>query len=94
MKQKIDSLIRTIAKQEGVTEQEVLDGIRKAIDAGYESSDPSIQAYWAELPFRGKPTPQELIAFLAAELQKETPRGRRGTSGTISFPDGRGSPWN
>ena len=69
MKQKIDSLIRTIAKQEGVTEQEVLDGIRKAIDAGYESSDPSIQAYWAELPFRGKPTPQELIGYLARKAQ-------------------------
>ncbi len=72
MKQDINGIIRQIAKQEGVSEQEVLDEMQKAIDAGYNNPDPAVQAYWASTPFSGQPSPQELIAFLAGKLKNET----------------------
>ncbi len=72
MKQDINDIIRHIAKQEGVSEQEVLDEMQKAIDAGYSNPDPSVQAYWASMPFKGKPTPQELIVYLAGKMQNES----------------------
>ena len=72
MKQDINNIIRHIAKQEGVSEQEVLDEMQKAIDAGYSNPDPAVQAYWASMPFKGKPTPQELIVCLAGKVQNES----------------------
>lgn len=72
MKQNMNGVIRQIAKQEGVSEQQVLDEMQKAIDAGYSDPDPAVQAYWASMPFKGKPTPQELIVYLAGKMRKES----------------------
>ena len=72
MNQDINRIIRRIAKQEGVSEQTVLDEMQKAIDAGYNNPDPSVQAYWASMPFDGKPSPQELILYLANKVQNGT----------------------
>ena len=72
MKHDINNIIRHIAKQEGVSEQEVLVEMQKAIDAGYNAPDPAVQAYWASMPFKGKPTPEELIVYLAGKVQKES----------------------
>ena len=71
MKQNLNSIVRHIAKQERVSEQEVLDEMQKAIDAGYNNPDPTIQKNWATMPFEDKPTPQELILFLAGKIQNE-----------------------
>lgn len=70
MKQNMDSIIKRIAKQEGVSEQTVLDEMQKAIDAGYNNPDPEVQAHWAAMPFKSKPTPQELIFYLAAQWKE------------------------
>ncbi len=69
MNRDIHAIIRDIAKQQGVSEREVIDEMQKAIDAGYGSSDPAVQAQWASMPFKGKPTPQELILYLADKLR-------------------------
>ena len=70
MKQNINKVIRDIAKQEGVSEQEVIDEMQRAIDAGYSDPDPEVRAQWAAMPFRSKPTPQELIPYLIGMLQR------------------------
>ena len=72
MKQSIAEVIRGIAKEEGVSEQQVLDEMQKAIDAGYDSKDPAVRKYWAAMPFQGKPTPEEFIAYMAGQLQTKT----------------------
>lgn len=72
MKQDVNDIICKIAKQEGISEQEVIDEMQKAIDEGYSNPDPAIQAYWASMPFKGKPTPQELIVYLAGKIQNES----------------------
>lgn len=68
MNRSISRNIRHIAKQEGISEEEVLAEMQRAIDAGYNDSNPVVQAYWEAMPFRGKPTPQELIAYLASKV--------------------------
>lgn len=72
MNQDINAIIRHIAKQEGISEQEVINEMQKAIDEGFNNPDPSVQAYWAQMPFKGKPTPRELILYLAGKVQNET----------------------
>ncbi len=72
MKQDINVIIRHIANKEGISEQEVIDEVQKAIDAGYNNPDPAVKAYWASMPFDGKPTPQELIVYLAGKIQNES----------------------
>lgn len=68
----VDSILRHIAAQNGVTEREVLREIQAAIDAGYASADPAVQEYWAALPFPQKPTPQELIVYLGEQARRGT----------------------
>lgn len=71
MKDSVDDAIRQIAAREGISEEAVLQELQQAIDAGYEDPDPSVQEYWRSLPFAGKPTPQQLIAYLVEEIQSE-----------------------
>lgn len=65
MKPDMSRIIQHIAVREGISEQEALNEMQRAIDEGYDSNDPAVQACWANLPFKRKPTPQELIAFMA-----------------------------
>jgi len=71
MNRNIDEIIRRIARQQGVSEREVIDEMRKTIDIGYGSPDPAVRAQWASMPFPGKPTPQELILYLADKLKAD-----------------------
>lgn len=71
MTQNIHALIRRFAKRAGLSEQEVLAEMQLAIDAGYHDPDPAVQAQWAAMPFRGKPTPEELILFLSQKMLSE-----------------------
>ncbi len=69
MRQNANDVIRQIAKREGVSEQAIIDEMQKAIDEGCASADPTVRAYWSSMPFKGKPTPQELIVYLARNAQ-------------------------
>ena len=52
MNQDISDIIRHIAKQQGISEREVIDEMQKAIDAGYRSLDPAVRAQWASCPLK------------------------------------------
>lgn len=71
MQPDIDAVIRQIADEQGVTTREVFTEMQAVIDIGYESQDEGAQAAWASLPFAGKPTPRELIVYLAGKLTNE-----------------------
>jgi len=53
-----------VAREKGVSEQEVLSEMQKAIDEAYANPDPAIRAQWEAMPFAGKPTPEELIMHI------------------------------
>ncbi len=67
----ITAVICRIASTEGISPQEVLFEMQAAIDACYDSEDPAVQARWATMPFKCKPTPEALIAYLAEKITKQ-----------------------
>jgi hypothetical protein len=44
---------------------DAIKSMQDAIDEGYASSDPAIRAQWESLPFERRPTPEELMEYLA-----------------------------
>ncbi|MBE5784442.1 MAG: sporulation initiation factor Spo0A [Clostridiales bacterium] len=72
MNKEADRIIALIAAQEHVSKEEVLKEMQAAIDAGYNSTDPSVRAQWDAMPFHGKPAPQEFIAYLAGAISEKT----------------------
>lgn len=59
-------ILETIAKNEGISVEEVEREMQIAILSGYRNPDPQVQKIWSELPFKGEyPTPEEIIPYLA-----------------------------
>lgn len=66
--------IRKIAKENGVTEQSVLEEMALAIDSGYNNPDPSVQRYWQSTPFaHRKPSPEEFMIWCASQISGQNP---------------------
>lgn len=66
---KIKRSLASVAKQNGVSVDEVKREIQKAIDIGMANPDPKIQAFWNSIPRAGeRPTPEEVISFFAKEM--------------------------
>lgn len=61
--------IEKIAAKEGTTPEMVRKHIQLAMLNGLISDDPRVKAEWAKIPrAREVPTPEELIAYYAAQL--------------------------
>ena len=71
-KRKIGKIINQIAKDNGVTAEEVRRDIEDAIKIPMSSQNAIIQARWAAIPCKGEqPTVEELIAHLATKVQEK-----------------------
>ena len=71
-KRKIAQSLKIIAAKEGITENEVRDGIALAVSYALKSSDPEIQHFWQNIPCEGDaPTIEEMIDFLAEKIAGE-----------------------
>jgi hypothetical protein len=71
MKRKYDAVkaIELVAMKNGVSAEDVLQDIKHAIFIGMCSQDPAVQMRWREVPCKGEyPTPEELIAYIAANV--------------------------
>lgn len=65
-------VIKTIAKENGVSTKEVYDEMTKAIRAAKENPDPKVQMMWKCLFPNGKePTPEKFINTLAEAVKSE-----------------------
>ncbi|WP_027400322.1 hypothetical protein [Anaerovorax odorimutans] len=63
--------IKKLALQNGTSVEEIIDEINFAIEVGMNNPDNSIQQYWRKIPRKGtKPTPEELISYLAKQVGK------------------------
>jgi len=72
-KSKVTKTLELIALVHGVSTAEVRKEIRLALDTGWESPDPAVQAYWAKIPRKGKkPTLEEVILYMADRV---SPKG-------------------
>jgi len=60
-------IIRRIAREHHVPEEQVRSDITEAMNAGRNNPDPAVQARWATFRFSGKePTVEEFILWAAA----------------------------
>lgn len=63
--------LEAVAKEHGVTVEEVRRSISEAIEAAMKSTDPLVQARWRKMfPDGHTPTPEEMIQRCVMELQK------------------------
>ena len=58
-------ILQQLARQNGMTKDQVLREMEAAIEAGWNDPDPAVQATWKKLPFHGKPSVSEFIHVLA-----------------------------
>ncbi len=64
-----DVVLLKIARDSGVTPEEVYREMQAAIDIGFGNPDPAVQAAWQTIPYHDtRPTPEEVILYLAKEL--------------------------
>lgn len=67
----VKNALQAIADREGVSISEVRKEIQAAIDEGMKSTDKSVQEYWSKIPRKGmKPTPEEVINYIAKSIKK------------------------
>lgn len=69
---KTDDIFAMVAKQHGISREEVYVEIQKAIDAGFDNPDPLVQAEWKKISIRGeRPMPEEVLAYMVEQLQNK-----------------------
>lgn len=67
-----NDIFEKVAKQHGVSRDEVYSEIQKAIDVGFNNPDPSVQAEWKKMNISGEhPTPEEVLAYMVKQLQNK-----------------------
>ncbi len=70
MNEAFAELLAMVAKEHGVTAEEVYRDIEIAIEDAMQSTDPEAQRMWAEMPRKGiKPTPEEFIAYMSRRVE-------------------------
>lgn len=63
-------IIRQIARDNHVTEEEVRRDMKEAMDAGRRNPDPAVQAKWAGFEYAGdEPTLEEFILWMAEKIR-------------------------
>lgn len=70
---KARSAVKTTARKEGISVENVREEMKAAIAEGMKSGDPAVQAMWQDVPSRGRgevPEPEELIAWLAEQVRE------------------------
>ena len=64
-------VIANLAKQKGISEDEIRKEIQIAIDIGMADSDPKVQEFWKNIPCKAdKPTPEEAIEYMSKQAQR------------------------
>lgn len=68
----IESILNTVAEQNGVTVEEVKREIQAIIDELYESDDPAINAKWHCMTKNGqKPSIEQLILYCTKRADRQ-----------------------
>ena len=64
-------IIRQIARDNHVTEEEVRRDMKEAMDAGRNNPDPAVQAKWARFEYVGdEPTLEEFILWMVGQIKE------------------------
>lgn len=64
-------IIRQIARENHVTEEEVRRDMKEAMDAGRQNTNPAVQTKWAGFEYAGEePTLEDFILWMAAKIRE------------------------
>jgi len=67
---KFQKILKKIAEKEGVSVEEVYREMQIAIDIGFSSTDPVVQAAWKNISLpHGKPRPEDVIMYCAKKIK-------------------------
>lgn len=70
-KEKATKIFEKVAKENGVTLEEVLKEVKFAMLMGMKNQSPEVQAKWKEIPHDGNTaTPEELLIYLSGQFIK------------------------
>lgn len=62
-------IIKQVARNNGVSEEEIRAEMKAAMMAGWNNPDPNVREMWSRIPCEGEmPTPEELIIWAAIEV--------------------------
>ncbi len=63
----VQNALRFVAKQEGISVENVRRGIEIAIAAARQNDDPAVRAFWESIPAKGSDslTAEDVIAYFA-----------------------------
>lgn len=65
----MQEIVKIISIDENRKEEEVYKDMCEAIDTGFDHEDDAIKERWRKIPrAKDKPTPEEVIAYLAGQL--------------------------
>lgn len=66
------TIFEKVAEKFHTTPEEVYAEIQRAIDAGYDNTDPEVQAEWRKVKMKeNRPTPEEVINYAVSTLTAE-----------------------
>lgn len=69
---RLNKIVHNIAENAGTNVEDVLNAMQEALIVGYDSSDPTIQDLWKQIPRKGKiPTPEEFIIWATNKIQQQ-----------------------
>lgn len=72
-KTQIEQYLERIARQEGLTTEEVRKDIGLAISYALKSDDPKVQNFWKAIPCKGAaPTIEEIIDYMTIQLANQS----------------------
>lgn len=70
-KKRIKKVLQKVAKQEGISVEELRSEIAKSIKHGMKNQDPQVQTLWKELSLSGStPVTEDIIIALCQKLIK------------------------
>lgn len=72
-KKRIATALRTLAEQEGITEEEVQNEIALAVSLALKNEKSTIQEFWKNIPYVGEaPTIEEVINHIILNLPQQS----------------------
>ena len=70
--QDVAGIIQAVAKQNGVTEEQVRKDMKEAMLAGMNNPDPKVQAEWKSFHYAGdEPTVEEFIIWMTSRMESK-----------------------
>lgn len=68
------NIYKEIAKENGTSVREVKAEMRKALETGFQNTDPEVQDNWRQIPRKGRKQPEieDVIMYIIKSMQTDS----------------------